>query len=414
VHQHLKNMPETDNKNMDNASIGVPFDETDIPILSEGETETPSNGSGDVLLIRERTFTPDLRKLVNKVTGQSPDRTKERAFNDAEMAPVGPDITDEELLKKYHRLFYRTLHFKDRAHASGGYFLSTGNVSFDDSSLNQIITDELSKISSNGFALLSYSISQKSYIPFTNTITDIDIFKIFISLNDDICRLIQRSVDGIIISSDDVVRDPLLKKYFRQLHLPQNTRIYLNFYHNFYIDLPDSLTVFSPRPLFNTASPLMIVKVRIEDSAHDVYTMIKSTISSCLLFYAANQIRLFQETGTGNFENLFRVLELYYTIFHSKKSGIILKITVDIKASLEYRYILSYLMLKLESHLSGSSMVYQPDRDMLLIFSATDDVQPVERLLNEYNQSTDGCLHVQNLEYSGETGFIQFLERYVF
>ena len=164
--------------------------------------------------LRDRTFNPELRKLVDRIRVNEPSSGQTEIAADANI----DEVTDEELHLYLYRLFYKARNVHDNLEMNISFdpFKEIDNSSTADikGSIARHFTGMMRHLSFSPFALLSYDMTAKGYIPKIHDLEGFDLDNIVISLNDGLFQKILTARDGILIDPIAIREDTYLGKIF--------------------------------------------------------------------------------------------------------------------------------------------------------------------------------------------------------
>ncbi len=363
---------------------------------------------GEHNILREKTFNEELRHLVDKVTSHE---TADRTTEDIDL------ISDDELIRRLHLLFYRSMHLENAGAAHEqlqGVRLAMGR---DEDSVINAIHEGLTALSFNAYSLLPFNLEKRCFAPAINTINSLDVYSLFIDIYDGLYTAIVEGGRGIIISPESIRDDAFLRKRFVAKSGTLEDYLYINSLRNIYrpllIELHGSG---SPDPGFRM-SPILIVRLKKSDSSSGAAVLdelISRRLALTFLLYASEELRRIGKSGGNILVHHYRCLEYVYMAFSRMKDG-----TCFILNFREYhlplgRYLYSYFESTLRAGLSGSSSVQQLDKNSVAVFTAGNDAEWVKDTVARWHAAHGDIFSVSLFDAGTGLSYIDFLNRYVF
>ncbi len=167
--------------------------------------------AADTNILREKTFTPELRDLVKRATDNEPGSR-------AGGAPVEEEdldsISGEDLIRRFYKLFYLAKNLEDNLEINSSFnpMELHDDVDTDLSfAISEYIGRQLDRYGLSSYAILSFSIGDAAFVPaYSNLATGGE--NIAIGLSDRIYQEALASEDGIVITADDIHNNICIEK----------------------------------------------------------------------------------------------------------------------------------------------------------------------------------------------------------
>lgn len=340
-------------------------------------------------LLRERTFNPELRNLVDRIRENEP-------LADGDALRVGEieSLTDEQLELELYRLFYRARSIRENGEINIAFnpFDLRGD-SEDVSiqySLASYIVERMRSLSFSPFALLSYNISLKAFSPTVHTLDRYSVENISISLRDELFREISSRPEGLIIDEERIHYDPFLAKLFSQNTGEAPRPVYFNMLSCITSNLVNELPIEgsgSVSPFLPSA--ILMIELDEQTAGSDpaeITAVVRQNLS--LPFFILNdyQSLVFSAQSYEDLEYVYNVLDYLFTVFLLRKdrSGIILR--SSIKESPNMPFLIKYIISKLSHRLLSDSAIVHIIKDRLIIMTHNDMVEQIQSLICDYNR----------------------------
>ncbi len=387
-------------------SANGPGDHAEEMIDKEFSTEVnPEN-----ILLREKTFTSELRRLVEKVTAHD----ALESIDDGDI----DRLSEDELVRRFHALFYRVLHVHHLEDINEGYnpFLAASGLSGEN--LITSISEKMSGISYPAYALLPYQLEKRCFMPVVSTIADLEMVNLFIDVHDDIYKNIKASTEGIIITPEMIQKDFFLKKRFGSKASSDNDSYYINSIRNIYSGIvAEALPPADVKDIDIDFSPLIIISLK--GSAELLRPpMITRTIalelSIQLLMYAHYQSEGIRPGVVRDLEHAYGILEYLYQLFMQSGKGRCFVLACGDEFSNERRFIISYFLSKLRREVSPKTMIAQLDNRKIMIFACERDFVLVEDMTAILNRLFAGIFTTRIYDNKDKLNFLDFMGDYIF
>lgn len=165
--------------------------------------------------IRRKTFTSELRELVDKVILEGGGTTEPAESDDADRGiTISDDSVKDDLILSLHSLFYRTVNLKghDSIYAGFNPFISEDDDIFEYS--KKYIKTGLEKVNVREYAVLFYDPALKSFSPEIYEVNGGVRENMVIAPEDPIYYHVVNDPIGVEVSPDSSLRKELFAKHF--------------------------------------------------------------------------------------------------------------------------------------------------------------------------------------------------------
>ena len=340
-------------------------------------------------LLRERTFNSELRQLVDRVRENEPGA----GVFDSETEDVGM-ITDDELQLKFYRLYYRARVLNDNREMNisfnpFGLIENTPVVSYRDS-IAGYIRDRMDQLAFSPFALLSYSIAEKGYIPTIHNLERYRVENIVIGLRDPLFRMILDNSDGAILEPDTLRDDPFLEKIFCLLEGEEHRALYFIMLGSVVSDVAHEMlepgqelvTPFLPSSLLMMELPLQTAAY----NRHSIASTLRKKLGLPLFLMNDNQSLVFESENYEDMDYSYRVLDYLFTIFMIYRDRIGISIMSQSRDDTSRTFIMKYILSQLGYKLHADSVLIHIIKGHLIILTRESFVGLIRSLIDEYNK----------------------------
>lgn len=361
-----------------------PSREQDNAALSfEEETRKQLN------ILRERTFNPELRKLVDRIRVHEPSSDQRESNATANV----DELSEEDLQLYLYRLYYKARNLQDNLEMNISFnpFKEIDSSSTSDNKLllANNLKDMMRHLSFSRFALLSYDMPAKGYIPKLYDLEGFDVDNIVISLKDDLFQKIMASRDGIIIDSASRRNDAYMEKIFAVSDTREDEALYFIMI-NYIVD--GILEELSENSASNISSflPSALLMIAVPETAampipSDIARIARERIS--LPLFLLNDYRSFV-ISLKRFDDLaliFDIVEYFFTLFLLKKDRVGISLHVQKSSGTNMQYMMKYIISKLKNKLFSDSVIINVLKDSLIILTEKSYVKVMSQIFDEFN-----------------------------
>jgi hypothetical protein len=336
--------------------------------------------------LRERTFNPELRKLVDRIRINEPGPGKQ------DETPEIDTLPDEELLLNLYRLFYKARNISDNNEI---------NISFDpfkipgDSlpadtreSLARQLNGLMRHLSLSPFALLSYDMSARGYVPFIHDFEGTGVENIIISLRDGLFHRILTARDGILVDSGSVRDDHYLSKIF-SMSTDKGGALYFIMINNVISDIVKELASDgAPVPSSYFPSALLMIMIpedQVKNETADLARTVRERLSLPLYLLNDNHSLVYSLERYDDLSYTFDVLDYFFNLFLLKKDMVGMTLHASVSSGTSMPFIMKYIISKLNSKLFSDSVIINVLKERLIILTEQSHVPIIKQIFEEYN-----------------------------
>jgi len=343
--------------------------------IEESTAQEPVN------ILRERTFNKELRNLVSRVSsneGEVEDLNFKVKFSSIDDKIKKADsLSPAQLQRELHELFY-SISNSDSKCIEAQYNPLTMSGSYE---------DHLKHLLKQGgvdlHALFQYSLIDKVYRPFINTIPSLDEENLVISIRGDLYKRLVNEKTGIIIEKEDIEKDWTLRK-----GLSQDNRYFAVFVKHAMYDVykklgPQNISV-------KSFYPEMIFFMVIPEGYSNTEAIMTFLRTNCAVPLAMLHEDIVEKIdGQSSNEMLFNLVD--YISESANRRGINNALLVEFnKTKLDLApYMVKFFFSKLERVLSISSFAFRMDICETMIIASQDELIEVESIVNSLNETDD-------------------------
>ena len=325
-------------------------------------------------------------------------------------------VSDEELIRRLHLLFYRAIHLEHAVQPLASQMELRQVRERDEDSLMSAIHQGLAELSYRAFAILPFNLEKRCFAPKISTITSLDVVNLLVDIYDSMYTEIVEEGKGIIITPDSIREDVFLRKRFGSHAGQGDDHFYINSLWNLYRPLVDDLfDPESPDPGFRM-SPLLIIRLKPPEAATGadaVDRRIAERLALFFLLYSAEERQRIGGSGGDMPAQSFRCLEYLFMAFKRMRGAVCFILTFREFHTSKGRFLFSYLESVLRSILSGASSVQQIDKNRLAVFASADDAERVRKTIARWNDVHDN-LGITGFDSGTGLNFNEFLNNYIF
>ena len=397
-------------------------------LVGIGSKEITNNDAmiGNINKVRGRTFNKDLKNLIEKIGINESfieEKEEKEEIEEIEEIEEGTDeFSENELLKKIHTLFYKSINLTELNETNthiNPYLFELDSFSRDnslDSPHVLSIHKDMCDLSYSNYAILSYNLEKKCFLPLVCNIEDLDKNNIVIDPFEELYSDIILNEHGVILDNHTIKSNIYLKKRFIS-EGGSNYVLYFvslkNIIHNFFKEMKSEIDGTILNLHFFS---ILMIKIKINqgiDSAESVYKKITERLILPLLVMEKNILQNIKETDCKNLTKIFDLIEYYYHLFSSFNDSICLIIKCKSKINNENLFILKYLYSKLIKSLSFMTCISQIERDKIMIFTQKNKGGIIDQIISEFNLYCDNMFYTESLETDKINNFNSLLINYL-
>ncbi len=340
-------------------------------------------------LLRDRTFNTELKQLVDRVRDNEPPS----AVSDGE--PEDLDLlSEDELRLRLYRLFYRArvLHDNREMNVSFnpfGFIENKAGASIHDS-ISDYIVDRMNRLSLSPFALLSYNIIEKGYIPSLHNLERHNVENIVIGLRDRLFKAILESGDGIILEADAQRDDPFLEKIFNLKDGEDPRALYLVMISTLASDVARELLEPGQEEIIPfLPSAILMIEMPPQTEPYNkgsIFSTLRKKLALPLFLLNDSISLVFTSESYEDMDYSYHVLDYLFTIFllHHDRIGISIK--SKSKDNTSRTFLMKYIISQLSYKLHADSVLVHIIKGHLIILTRESFVGMIQSLIDEYNE----------------------------
>lgn len=390
MHNPIRHNEEPGDSMMDEQSAHIPAPESFPPV------ENPADAAGSfehetrkqLNLLRERTFNPELRRLVDRI------RVNEPSPGQQESASGIDELSEDELQLNLYRLYYKARNISDNNEI---------NISFDPfkmideapsrdikESLAAHLTSMMRHLSLSPFALLSYDITSKGYIPSVHDFEGDMAGNIVISLKDGLFQKILSSRDGILVYADELRDDHYLNKIFGTRETGVSGPVYFIMINQIIEEVVRELSESGAGPVVSFL-PSALLMILLQDNAAkaepgDIARIARERLSLPLFMLNDNHSRVYSLQRYDDLSYIFSVLDYFFSLFLLKKDRVGVSLNVKSSAGTSMPFMMKYIIAKLNNKLYADSVIINVLKERLIILTESAHLEIINQIFEEYNK----------------------------
>lgn len=346
-----------------------------------------------VNIIRDKTFNPELRRLVERVRDNEPGgvHAPRELFNNQV-------IGDEEFDMELYRLYYRARTLRDNLNVNISFnpFDLQSHLSVTDITEAVFVhmAEEMKAISYPSFGILNYDIQRKGFAPVRHTLDRFDASNIIISLRDGIFLEMFGASEGIIVEESAIRQDNFLAKQFMPADGSEIRPLYFAALSSLGEmagkELATEGMVF---PLPFLPSAILMVELPKGEGRRDtaeIHTALrrKIAIHAFLLGDGGSSSRA--PFICDNVAGTYGVLEYLFSVFLLKKDCVCLSVVSKGKGEPGTGYLFKFLVAKTKRMLSSDSAIIHLLKNRLIFLAPSASIVALRELLVEFNRLFEG------------------------
>ncbi len=370
--------------------------------------EVPSEPEPESIPIREKTFTKELKELVDRVT----------SYDSRGAEAEKPDFsTDESAIRHMHALFYRVVSLDDIDGADLSFEPPVHEAERTSERIVELIHDGMKALSMPHFAILTYHLEKKCYVPSINNIGDLDVSNVFLDIDDDIYMKIMTGKSGILLTADEISGDFFLKKRFSTIAGSEDNIYFLNSFRNLFERLlagfKDNSTEGESSCLL---SPVLLVRLNEKnaDAVPDEITdAISRRLSHHLFTFAHQEFNKLEIFDHGNQERLFGILEFLFNSYSVVENRLCCVVRSTGYLGNPHFFLISYLFNKIYSIISSPSCAFRIDKDRMLVFASRGEGSAIEELVMKLNEHYNDAMGLSIYDNRQRISFNDFMLNHI-
>ena len=340
-------------------------------------------------ILREKTFNPELKDLVSKITSHSK----------GDMDNASLNAQKDKLLVQFHKLFYATYALSESINISeitNLFYTQDNNIGAHSELLSNLLKRYFSFLGCKGYSILVGDYKKKSYSMSDTYYDKIPSQKILIGLYDDILTKINSSDLGYITDSEDLnrfaIQDEFIQNsiiYFIRINfLTNELKRELFHYNNPNSDPNDDNFIYSPI--------LMLIMPKRAVSPTELFKIISKDLAIPLYILAKNIAETIKPLAEDDFRTLINKYEfiLQSCCSHRLNNAIILEFD-NVKCR-EDAYIMDYIFSKI-SFAFQESVKIQTNPSKIIIFFKSEFISKVKNMVNKISEDIDMSIKTSDI-----------------
>ena len=368
----------------------IPPPETEPDIRADSVAESFEKDTRKQLnILREKTFNSDLRHLVDRIKDNEPPSADSEGYDDDI-----DSLSEEELQLKLYRLYYRAGNIRDNREINIAFnpfeIQDEASASSIFDSLSGYIINRMESLTLSPFALLSYNIAQKGYMPTIHSLDRYHVESIVISLRDKLFKKIMASPDGVIIDAGEIEDDPFMSKIFSLKEGEGRRPLYFILLSTITAEVMKELPISGAENL-SPFLPSAILMIELPDQTHlanieAITDTLKRRLALPYFLLNDYQSLVFSSESYENLDYTYHVLDYLFTIFLLQKdhAGISIKSTAQKNDSMTF--LIKYIISKLSHKLYSNSVIVHILKGRLIILTNNTLIDVIKEIINEYNR----------------------------
>jgi len=370
----------------------------EYPLNAESDEDTVHEEKADSVIndydieaLREKAFTPEFRELVSKITGHS---VREKNVH---------ELSREELLQKYHILFYQTSNLLDLDTINNSFnqFSFHEDALFD--SLCSHLHDTMERNGFPSFVFLSFDFEKSSYVPAFHTLKEIQESSIVFDIHENLIKRIFSSKQGIWLTRDAIETDPYLRK---RMTCDDNNPD-CAYYFCAVRTIADR--VFNSRKEVSHISDAVgnsaVIMISIDAQTdlkrtENIFEILMHNLSLHLILLSHLVMKRQAAYSITGLERSITVLDYLFTMYKVLGSGGIYVLRCNGCPTRELYYTFRYLQEKIIHILSGNSALMRVGADTAAIFLSDCDRAAVFSICENHGMMFPDSISLQEWDYN--------------
>lgn len=345
------------------------------------------SGEDGINLIREKTFTPELRSLVHRVLENEP-----FAEHGRDQTPVRDR---DDILLRLTRLLYATgllLDNSDINPALDPVMLSNSARTIGLG--NAVIThcrERLAERGFPGFALMSYNPSRKGFVPAVSHLTRYSADAVVIGAKDPLFREIRESLRGTVLSVDSIVSDPFKEKLFSPVQGIERYPLYFIITDYLTVSVAEELRIPDSEAVYPFV-PTGICMLEVGEShgalpdAGRVFESISGFLP--IFLFPVSHIYPLSFSSPDTYDDItdtYHLVEFLALLFMYNREGMgyLIRIHED---QHQTAFISRYLVVRLSKILRADSAVIHLSSNRIVVLTRIHYQKRIHELLDEYRR----------------------------
>lgn len=385
---------------LDNIETKSPVSEEDIVHNQISDYNKQANVELDINLARDRTFNKELSDLVTRIRSNEPQE---------KTGPKAPkEITDDELLRMYHKLYYKAVNVEDidKINSDLDPFDLYKESTSDD--LISLINAEMKNLQLPDYAILVYDFEKKCYVSYTNHIIDQPENNLIIDSLEGLYSNIVENNIGIVYDHISIERNLFYKKRFGA-----KKSLYFVSFGTFFKDFYKEADLDRKNDFLDHLLPVLLIHLKENIKEHQkksIYNKIKNQLSIYFFLLYKKILLETQNLNINNQHSLLNFIDYTYRKYNKYDDYICCIIKFRNYINAEFLSVFKYLQIKLGKKLAGKTSISRIEKDKLIIFTQKSRKKILDDILDDFNKVHDNMFNVQMIMNIENTDNIYILK----
>lgn len=359
------------------------------------ETDQMEKSEGVGIPLRDKTFTPELKGLVEQITTHEREKTEE--------------ISEDNLLERFHRLFYRAINLPglNKMNTLFNPYDLQGDAG--EADIRKSIDTALAALNIHEYLLLTYNFQKRCYLPYISNPRDITEVNIAIDASERLYKEIAESRRGIILGPERINNDQFLKKRFSP-HDGGDVRDYYfilsigRLFSGMFLETP-----VSAKNLAESCYPFPLLLLTLSGDnrfieSDGLYQEILNRLTVPLFLAVSSAWSPGSNDSPLGFYDYYYLFDYLVSSYALRDDGIIFSVQCNRWCRKENLFLERYLLSKLVSELPGKPMAVQIEKDLFYLFTKRSLSESFLSIFNEINDLYNGEFTVKEFLISGKRG----------
>jgi hypothetical protein len=352
-------------------------DRTGIDIDTAAEIESPAAADDNVstpavinIPLRDRTFTPELRGLVSRVTGN-----ENLSGSTEKKSSAKPSVPDRgNLLYLMHRLYYELQNLSRGGDANRLYDPFVNDT---DDSWSAVAMSYEELFSANPPVFLFFSVYRpdlKAYVSLDPVIGGFKTGTAVMGLHDGLHDKIRNSLHGILITSEELSGNVFYKKIFGA---DDCAALYIIDTANIIRPLAEEAGISRYLDIAYCITPLIYAGLNfIPASAEEFFELISANRIAPAVIAASNRLDL-----SGTIMD-YDKLEVLHHFFLKNKNSTVIRVWIT-EGGNDMLYLLKYLLNRIRSEINSDYIPVAVNPREYLLFTVSENEDNILRLIRD-------------------------------
>ncbi|HON78513.1 MAG TPA: hypothetical protein PK544_08500 [Spirochaetota bacterium] len=368
-----------------------PLDSGIVEDAGSDAVEGHAVDESEIEALREKAFTPEFRELVSKITGHS---GREKDIH---------DLSRDELLRKYHTLFYKTSNLLDYDSINSAF----NQFSFHEDALFDSLCSHIQTIMEQkgfpSFAFISFDFGKSSYLPVFHTLKEIQEVSVVFDIHENFIRKIFSSKTGIFLKREEIEGDIYLRKRMECISDDPGCTYYFCAVRT--IAEHTLGTVNNINHIADIAGNSAVFMVSF-DSGDDIqgtgniFDILARDLPLHLILLNTLGMKRQAAYSITGLERNISIFDYLFTIYRDLGSGSIFVLRCNDCSSRELYYTFRYLQERMKRILSGSSALMRVGADTAALFLCDYDRAAVFAVFKDHEKLFPDAVSLQEWDYN--------------